>query len=72
MNVERSMCAASDPTERWEQIDWPRCEDKVRRLQARIVKAAQEGRHGKVMGDGFITMKTPRGCIRPSRKSIAF
>ena len=48
MNVERSMCAASDPTERWEQIDWPRCEDKVRRLQARIVKATQEGRHGKV------------------------
>ena len=48
MNVEQSMCAASDPAARWEQVDWSRCEHKVRRLQARIVKATQEGRHGKV------------------------
>ena len=48
MNVEQSICAASGPAERWEQIDWSRCEPKVRRLQARIVKATQEGRHGKV------------------------
>ena len=32
----------------WEQIDWPQCERNVRRLQARIVKATQEGRWGKV------------------------
>jgi RNA-directed DNA polymerase len=48
MNMERSMCAASDPAAQWEQVDWSRCEHKVRRLQARIVKATQEGRHGKV------------------------
>ncbi len=48
MNVEQSMCAASGPASQWEQIDWPQCEHKVRRLQARIVKATQEGRHGKV------------------------
>ena len=48
MNMERSTCAASDPAARWEQVDWSRCEHKVRRLQARIVKATQEGRHGKV------------------------
>jgi RNA-directed DNA polymerase len=48
MNVEQSMCAASGLADQWEQIDWSQCEQKVRRLQARIVKATQEGRHGKV------------------------
>ena len=48
MNMEQSMCAASGPAAQWEQIDWSQCEQKVRRLQARIVKATQEGRHGKV------------------------
>jgi RNA-directed DNA polymerase len=48
MNVEQSMCAASGPETQWEQVNWSRCELKVRRLQARIVKATQEGRHGKV------------------------
>jgi RNA-directed DNA polymerase len=48
MNVEQSMCAAFSPAERWERIDWSRCEHKVRRLQERIVKATQEGRQGKV------------------------
>jgi RNA-directed DNA polymerase len=48
MNMERSMCAASNPAAQWEQVDWSRCEHKVRRLQKRIVKATQEGRHGKV------------------------
>src|SRR5580658_7759819 len=48
MNVEQSMCAASNPAAQWEQIEWSRCEQKVRRLQARIVKATQEGRHNKV------------------------
>ena len=42
------MCAASGPAAQWEQIEWSRCEQKVRRLQARIVKATQEGRHNKV------------------------
>ena len=32
----------------WEQIDWTQCERSVRRLQARIVKATQEKRWGKV------------------------
>ena len=48
MNLEPTMCAASDPGKQWEQINWSQCELKVRRLQARIVKATQEGRHGKV------------------------
>jgi RNA-directed DNA polymerase len=48
MNVAQSMFAASGPASQWEQIDWTQSERKVRRLQARIVKAIQEGRHGKV------------------------
>ena len=40
--------AASHRTEDWNQIDWRRAERTVRRLQARIVKATQEGRWNKV------------------------
>ena len=47
MNAEQSACASSSQTEAWEQIDWSLCERRVRRLQARIVKATREGRHGK-------------------------
>ena len=42
------MCAASSPEAQWEQVNWSRCEQKVRRLQPRIVKATKEGRHGRV------------------------
>lgn len=48
MNVDSSMCASSDRAPHWDQIDWSKCERKVRRLQARIVKASQEGRWNKV------------------------
>ncbi len=40
--------AASHPPVDWDQIDWARCAKEVRRLQARIVKATQQGRWGKV------------------------
>lgn len=40
--------ASSDHTTQWHEIDWARCIREVRRLQARIVKATREGRHGKV------------------------
>ncbi len=40
--------AASDDARAWHQIDWGKVEREVRRLQARIVKARQEGRWGKV------------------------
>src|SRR5262245_54651286 len=48
MNVDTTMCASSGGSPHWEQIDWPKCERNVRRLQARIVKAAREDRWGKV------------------------
>jgi RNA-directed DNA polymerase len=40
--------ASSHGTVDWHSIDWAKCHREVRRLQARIVKATQEGRHGKV------------------------
>lgn len=48
MNAEQSACASSGKVSTWEQIDWTQCERRVRRLQARIVKATQENRRGKV------------------------
>ena len=40
--------ASSDRAKHWHSIDWVRCHREVRRLQARIVKATQNGKHGKV------------------------
>lgn len=48
MNVEKSMCAPSGAESGWVRIDWTKHEHRVRRLQARIVKATQERRWGRV------------------------
>jgi RNA-directed DNA polymerase len=40
--------AASHGASAWSEIDWDRASREVRRLQARIVKATQEGKWGKV------------------------
>ena len=48
MNADLSACASFGGTSPWDQIDWSHSEREVRRLQARIVKAAREGRHNKV------------------------
>ena len=42
------MYAPSEPSAEWHGIDWAKCHKQVRRLQARIVKATQEGDLGKV------------------------
>lgn len=49
MNVEAAMpdVRASELAD-WSAIDWRKVDKTVRRLQARIVKAQREGRHGKV------------------------
>ena len=41
-------CATSDTVAAWNQIDWQKAENYVKKLQKRIVKAHLEGRHGKV------------------------
>ena len=43
-----TVCAASGLEMSWHRINWAECHRQVRRLQARIVKAAQEGRWNKV------------------------
>jgi RNA-directed DNA polymerase len=48
MNVNRKTCAPTDRVENWDSINWNRCEANVRKLQARIVKAQKEGKHGRV------------------------
>ncbi len=41
-------CASSHLEVDWHSIDWAKCYQTVRRLQARIVKATQEGQYNKV------------------------
>lgn len=46
--VQQTACAPSLGTVAWHSIDWAECHQNVRRLQARIVKATEEGRWNKV------------------------
>jgi RNA-directed DNA polymerase len=50
MNDIKTSYASTDQTTwaTWESIDWNKCEHEVKKLQARIVKAQKEGKHGKV------------------------
>ena len=48
MTAVASAGAASHHEVDWHQINWESAHRTVRRLQARIVKATQEGRWGKV------------------------
>jgi RNA-directed DNA polymerase len=47
MTADSSAGAASHNMVDWQAIDWRKANQNVRRLQARIVKAIQEGRWGK-------------------------
>ena len=46
--VPKTACAPSHEAMHWDSIDWARCHHRVKRLQARIVKATEKGRWGKV------------------------
>ena len=46
--VPKAACAPSHEAVPWDSIDWTRCRRNVKRLQARIVKATEAGRWGKV------------------------
>ncbi|MFQ8213684.1 group II intron reverse transcriptase/maturase [Klebsiella pneumoniae] len=50
MTTQEIACAGAPSHESvtWHSIDWAECHREVRRLQARIVKATREGRHGRV------------------------
>ena len=44
----KATCAPSHEAIPWDSLPWTRCRRNVKRLQARIVKATEEGRWGKV------------------------
>ncbi len=46
--MDMKMCATSDVAKGWDKIDWNKAEAYVKKLQMRIVKAHQSGKHGKV------------------------
>ena len=46
--VQQTACAPSREMVAWHRIDWTTCHRNVRKLQARIVKATEEGRWNKV------------------------
>src|SRR5664279_5665087 len=48
MNAVANACASSYRSVQWPDIRWAKCTGNVRRLQTRIVKAAQGGRWNKV------------------------
>lgn len=49
MNEIKKSCAPADNQQTsWDSIDWFKCELAIKKLQARIVKAQKEGKHGKV------------------------
>jgi RNA-directed DNA polymerase len=48
MNAAQAACAPFDRAKAWDRLQWSHYERRVRRLQARIVKATGEGRWGKV------------------------
>jgi len=48
MNVAKATCASSNLNIRWHSIKWAKVNRQVKKLQIRIAKATQEGRHGKV------------------------
>jgi RNA-directed DNA polymerase len=50
MTTQEVLCAGAPSHDEatWHGICWAKCHQEVRRLQARIVKATQEGRWGKV------------------------
>jgi RNA-directed DNA polymerase len=49
MNDIKTSCASTDQKwDTWKSIDFDKCKAAVDKLQARIVKAQKEGRHGRV------------------------
>ncbi len=48
MTVTKMTGAASHGEADWNQIDWRKVQQSVRRLQMRIAKAVREGRWGRV------------------------
>lgn len=57
MNAAVFACAPSGTS--WDSIDWIAVQRRVRGLQARIVKAVQDGRHNKAKAADSTLTRTP-------------
>lgn len=67
MTVELMTGAASHDLN-WHAVDRRKSEEVVRRLQARIVKATQEGRHGKVRALQYLLTRSFSGRVTAVRR----
>ena len=65
MNAAALACAPSGTS--WEAIDWIAVQRRVRGLQARIVKAVQDGRHNKVKALQWLLTHSFSGKVRIPR-----
>src|ERR1700730_3147191 len=67
--IQWTACASSDrPLITWDSIDWTHCERTVRKLQARIVKAMKEARHGKVKALQWLLTHSLSGKVLAVRR----
>jgi len=64
----RSITGAASQGFNWHAVDRRKSEEVVRRLQARIVKATQEGRHGKVKALQYLLTRSFSGRILAVRR----
>jgi len=81
MTAAATAGAASHDLVDWHTIDWHKAHQNVRRLQARIVKATQEGRWGKVKAlqhllthsysGKVLAVKRVRGLIQRAPKTCS-
>jgi RNA-directed DNA polymerase len=65
---EDSACGAASRPVDWHQIDWSHAHRIVRRLQARIVKATQQGRWGKVQALQHLLTHSHSGKVLAVRR----
>ena len=68
MNVANTTCAAPDEVNAWHQINWSKATTNIRKLQARIVKATQEGRWNKVRALQRLIVSSYSGKVLAVRK----
>jgi RNA-directed DNA polymerase len=63
MTVSKDAGAVSPRPTSWQSIDWGKAHRNVRRLQARIVKATQEGKKGRVKALQFLLTHSQSGKV---------
>lgn len=68
--AQQTTGAVSAPIPAWDTIYWQQAQREVRRLQARIVKATQEERWGKVKALQRLLSRSYSAKVLADRKSV--